>query len=241
MRVAPKQQPSQNLEDDAEYIRKRLEQKAKKPSKAVKAVRKNEAAEKCGANLRGGGTCKRVAGQGTDHLGVGNCFAHGGASPNHRKKTATQQLRRLAGRELVDIDPMQAILMCVRITAMEVKVFSEKIEELGDIENIIERPDEQVVAGMHADRMWIQKQKQLSIWVRERERAMKRLVQFSKEAISLGIDERQVRVAERMGDLMAETIGLIMNDLELTPEQRTNLKPVLQKRLGAFQIEQVAS
>lgn len=35
----------------------------------------------CGARTRSGDPCKNVAGKGTDHLGVGRCKFHGGATP----------------------------------------------------------------------------------------------------------------------------------------------------------------
>lgn len=45
--------------------------------------------ERCGANKKSGGTCGRVAGAGTDHLGYGSCNLHTGATVSGRKHAAT--------------------------------------------------------------------------------------------------------------------------------------------------------
>lgn len=49
----------------------------------------------CEAKTRGGGPCRRPAGWGTDHLGIGKCKLHGGATPNHSKAAADEKVRRL--------------------------------------------------------------------------------------------------------------------------------------------------
>jgi hypothetical protein len=45
----------------------------------------------CGSNKRGSaGTCELAAGWGTDHLGIGACRLHAGASPNGRRAAANR-------------------------------------------------------------------------------------------------------------------------------------------------------
>ncbi len=48
----------------------------------------------CGARTKAGEPCKMRSGQGTDHVGVGRCFKHGGASPAHRKAAAAGELQQ---------------------------------------------------------------------------------------------------------------------------------------------------
>lgn len=40
----------------------------------------------CGAKKRDGSTCRQTAGQGTDHVGTGKCWLHGGASTGPKNK-----------------------------------------------------------------------------------------------------------------------------------------------------------
>lgn len=42
----------------------------------------------CGAKTKAGSPCRMFAGQGTSHVGVGRCFRHAGATPNHEKHAA---------------------------------------------------------------------------------------------------------------------------------------------------------
>ena len=43
----------------------------------------------CGARKRQGeGYCRRPAGWGTDHVGMGRCKLHGGATKSHRTRAA---------------------------------------------------------------------------------------------------------------------------------------------------------
>lgn len=56
-------------------------------------------AERCGARTRHGGPCQQVAGFGTDHVGVGRCKFHGGATPSRHGRYST--IKRTALRELI--------------------------------------------------------------------------------------------------------------------------------------------
>lgn len=67
-----------------------------------------------------GGRCKKPAGAGTDHLGVGACKLHGGSTPSHEKAAATAILEgsiaELVARHrpgLERVDPHVALLEVV--------------------------------------------------------------------------------------------------------------------------------
>ena len=239
-----KQQPPIDHDAVADEVRAKLNAKAAAGAKVPQRTNKTGkvvVSDYCDHVKRDGQPCKNPAGKNTDHVGAGQCWLHGGMTPPGKRSAGRDQLLRLAGRNLQDVRPMDAILMCVRLTAMEVKVFSEKIEELESIDDLIERPDEEVVAGMHADKFWVKKQKQLSIWMRMREKAMDRLVRYSKQALDAGIEERQVRIAERMGDIMAETMRLVLDDLDLTDEQLAKAPQVIRARMSGYELGQGAA
>lgn len=66
---------------------------------------------RCGAKTRSrpGGTCRRVAGWGTDHKGIGRCRLHGGANPSKhgmKSKTKLHALRELVAQYEADPDPL---------------------------------------------------------------------------------------------------------------------------------------
>lgn len=174
----------------------------------------------CGANKRSGGTCRRSAGWGTGHVGVGRCKNHLGATPNHELHGQLILARREAavmGTPL-DADPHEAILECIRISAGEVAYASERIAELQDDQVVgpvvTTRPlKHEKGAESKTERVEEHGPPAVHIWIEVRHRAMDRLVTYSKVAIAAGIAERQVQIAERQGQLLAEVIRGILGDL----------------------------
>lgn len=54
---------------------------------------------------------------------------------------------------------------------------------------------------------------------------------FAAKAIAAGLAERQVRIAERLGDQLAEMLRAIFDDLDLTDAQRDAVPTVLDRHL----------
>ena len=169
---------------------------------------------KCGARKKGGGTCGRPAGWGTNHYGIGKCKNHGGSTPNHVKAAASEEMRILLGRPL-EINPLDALLWCIKIRAGEVHWLSQKIADLQEKEW-----EQQTIAG-----------KTFHHYVRERAAAMNDLTRWSQMAISLGIAERAVKLAETYGEMLARLIQGILGDLDLTEDQRVKAPVVVRKHL----------
>jgi hypothetical protein len=178
----------------------------------------------CGAKTRKGTPCLQRAGHGTNHPGVGRCSKHGGASP--RAEVAGQVF--LARREALtmgvplDVEPHEAILECIRISAGEVQYASERIAELA--------PDEAMgpVISTHMRPMKIEKGGEepehevqetehgppaLHVWIQARHQAMDRLVTYSATALKAGVEQRQVEIAERQGQMIVEVIRGVVAEL----------------------------
>lgn len=60
----------------------------------------------CGAKNRKGGTCKRPAGWGTDHVGEGKCKLHGGATPIKHGLYSKYITRMISPKNLSIIDEL---------------------------------------------------------------------------------------------------------------------------------------
>lgn len=71
----------------------------------------------------------------------------------------------------------------------------------------------------------------VNIWVQLWQEERKHLVAVSKAAISAGIEERRVKLAEQQGALLAGVIKAVLGDLELTPEQAARAPRVVADRL----------
>lgn len=170
---------------------------------------------KCGAKKKhGGGLCSYPAGWGTEHYGIGKCKFHGGSTATHVKAAATAEFRTLLGTEL-EMNPLDAILWCIRIRAGEVKWLSDRIAKLQEKEWVHD-----TIVG-----------KQFHLFVRERHAASQDLVRFSQIAISLGIAERAVKLAETYGEMLARLIQGILGDLDLTAEQRAKAPSIIRHHL----------
>jgi hypothetical protein len=79
-----------------------------------------------------GVTCKRVAGHGTDHLGVGRCSRHGGSTESH-EKAASLELARIECETLgipVETTPADALIDEVKEAKGNVVFYRHLIQEL---------------------------------------------------------------------------------------------------------------
>jgi hypothetical protein len=155
----------------------------------------------CGAKRRKGGNCGLPAGFGTTHVGFGACKYHGGNVPNHIKK-AVKEKAVLMGAP-IDINPLDALIWCIKLTAGEVAFCTQQLEILDQEEWL-----EHTMIG-----------KQVHVWAKERQKAIDRLAKFSKDALALGIADRAVRLAEQYGSSLARYTKGLLDDLELTDEQ----------------------
>lgn len=175
----------------------------------------------CRATNRQGNPCSQDAGYGTSHPGEGRCKFHGGASPQAELAGVITLARREAatmGRPL-DIDPHEAILECIRISAGEVAYASEQIacleheHAVGGVTTVKTRPLKGEYGEETADVMVTETTRDmgaLNVWIAVRHKAMDRLVEYSKVALHAGVEERHVRLAEQQGQLMASAIRNIL-------------------------------
>jgi hypothetical protein len=172
-------------------------------------------AELCGAKTKSkAGTCQKAKGWGTDHLGVGRCKFHGGASPQAQVAGVVELARReaIVMGQPIDIDPHEAILQAVRIAWGEVTYCSERIADLDTavVQPLAEktRPLSHGKDGESSSEtvteVTTSRDAKLHIWVEARHAALDRAVTYSKIALAAGIEERKVRIAEAEAQLLAE-------------------------------------
>lgn len=177
--------------------------------------------EKCGARKTDGSgdTCGNEAGYGTDHIGVGACKWHGGATESGKKRAATLLAARVIGGYAgeVDIDPVDGILWCVRMAAGEIAHINQYAALLSANDDV---DDEHHFASIKLQRLMM-----------ERAKATDRLAKYSKAALDANVAERQVRIAEGYGQILASLLSAVFEDLELTPAQRRMAPIIAERRL----------
>jgi hypothetical protein len=156
------------------------------------------------------------------------CRSHGGKTPNGlaggvRRKAETKA-RRLAMRwgVPVEVNATEAVIGQVHLWAGLELFYRQKVAQLQPEAMIWGRTQKRTgegkgatyAAGEHA-------------WVKLHREASRMLVHCAAEAISAGIEERRVRLAEQQGALVADVIRRILDDLGLTPEQAGRVAEVV--------------
>jgi hypothetical protein len=156
----------------------------------------------CGGKTRAGGLCRREAGWGTNHVGAGKCKLHGGSAPSGETAGNRELALAYASERMgtSDLAPTDAMLMCVRDTAAFVSYCKRQVADLDE--------GKLIVKG------------ELTAWARLQRQGTQDLAKFSKMALDANVAERQVRLAERMGELLAGAMEEVLDALGLDAKQR---------------------
>ncbi len=177
----------------------------------------------CGAKKTdGSGTCKHPAGWGTPHNGRGRCKWHGGSTPTHVKAAQNEVLLEAVETFGLprEIEPADALLEEVHRSAGLVAYYEQRIRErLQEANNF-----DALVFGVTKDTADTEGARKIErrsvpstllvLYRNER----KDLVDVCRVAIAAGIAERQVRLAESQGMLIAQVIRGVLEDLGVADE-----------------------
>lgn len=168
--------------------------------------------------------------------GAAVCRMHGGAAPQVRAAAA----RRVAHAEWaqtygepIDTDPTTAVLDQLAHTAGHVAWLLERVRETepealvwGVLSETAKQsgqwPGVDITRGARAS-TW------LVLYGQERDR----LVRMAEVAHRMGIEDRQVALAERLGAACLELISGVLDDLNLTSDQRAAAAEAVPRRLRA--------
>lgn len=170
----------------------------------------------CGAlKASDGKPCAQPAGYGTTHRGIGSCKYHGGSTQTGTKAAAKQTAVLMGAPK--EINPLDAIIWCIKMTGGEIDFYTEQMAYLKESNWI-----EETIAGQ-----------QMHIFARERALAQERLVNFSKIAITLGLTERAVKLAEQYGATVGRLIKGVLDDLlpYISKEGQEKIPFVVRKHL----------
>jgi len=194
----------------------------------------NDAKPKCTAKAKQSGTrCKR-----DPAIGLDKCAIHCGLSKAERDRVAAEYVAGQKARKAVvtyglprDISPTEALLEEVRFTAGHVAWLREQVRALEDRElvwGMTERVDRGSGEFAGVDMTEAAKP---NVWLDLYYRERKHLVDVCKTAISAGIEERRVKLAEAQGTLLNSVIRRILARLSLSPEQSALLPVVVPEEL----------
>jgi hypothetical protein len=202
-----------------------------------------DSSRRCTAKSKQSGErCKRAA-----IIGGTVCKIHGGGIPavkaaaerNADLEAARRQLAALGEPE--DIDPGQALLRLISWKYGEVQWLRDQVRET---------PAESLTWGKTQTDQGLGHQGPVdtttmkaapSVWWVLLRQAEDQLADYSTRAIKAGIAERQIRIAESTGDLVAGVVHRIYARLNLTPDQvavkdqiaREEFRMLSQRQVGA--------
>lgn len=191
--------------------------------------------------------CHRPAGWGTNHPGEGKCKLHGGSSPGYIKKVererrerALAKARQEYGTEL-DVDPATALLQEVRRTAGAVAFLEAKVQELesgemvwGVVEETTNWERNADTGGVVSADSVVKRRAQENAWLKLYRDERRHLAAVSKEAIQAGATKTLVEVFRQVGETYVRLIDRVVDQLELTDDQRGRLPAVMQAELTAL-------
>jgi hypothetical protein len=176
-----------------------------------------------GAKGRGGRPCGNPAGKKTDHLGFGQCWLHGGNTPNG--KAAAERMRLEAEQAAleatarrycvpVDMDPRDGLLEEVARAAGWLRYWDQRVNDL---------EPEELAGVLKKGRQYgsnSQGHVNVTTWeagnhvvVLTWERARRDFVKVCKDAAQAGVEERRVKLAEEQGALLAEVVRAVVDGL----------------------------
>jgi hypothetical protein len=158
----------------------------------------------CGATRRDGGTCRQPA-----MRGQARCYKHGGKAPNSLAK-AQETLVQTAALEAArrfglprNISPLDALAEELHRTQGHVDWLAEQVASHGDVNPAV-----------------------LAVYQAERAHLMR----ITQQAISVGLDERRIKVSEMALEAMQTAILATLDDFGIETDQ-SYVREALARRL----------
>lgn len=165
------------------------------------------------------------------------CTVHGG-SASQVKRAASKRIAVKKAEVLVatyglplETTPEQAILDEVHRTAGHVAWLAQRVRELS-ADDLIWGTTKVKTGG---DDRGTTEEAAAHAWVKLYQAERAHLAKVAADAIRVGIEERQVKLAEQQGALIVDLIKGILADLKLSPEQKALIPIVVPQRLRALQ------
>lgn len=184
--------------------------------------------------VRGGGRC-----HGQAVTGIDACRMHGGQAGTvlKAKGEALSAWRAVPGR--VDVSPAEAVMSMLQMSWARVHVYAALLER--------QVADADTARGVGAGEGLVGHtfSASPSVGVYESGEAVRgltkleegerdRCVRFAKTAHEMGVADREIRLAEAQGALLAGAISRILDALELTQSQRLLVQTVVPRELRAI-------
>lgn len=192
---------------------------------------------RCNARNRGArpGRCRRGAGQGTEHVGIGRCNLHGGNTTNHQiaaqRVLAERAVQTYGAR--VDIPTSQALLEEFAWAVGHVRWLRDIVAEI-DPDALVwgktEEADKQAGEFPGVD---TKRQAAPNVWLDLYHKERRLLLDLAKTIDALKLEQRKVEWAEKQGAQFAAVIQAFTARLGLSAEQAVLVPAALREAIGS--------
>lgn len=168
------------------------------------------------------------------------CASHGGASPQAKAAAARRVSEAKAAQsmalftEAVDINPAEALLELVQWTAGEVRYWRAEVSRIAeDDAEALTWGKTQTVEGVGPQGPVDTETHEAAppVSYRMLTDAQDRLAKYAAAALKAGVQERQIKLAEDQGMLVAQVIRAILDQLDLSPDQAAKVPEVVPAQL----------
>lgn len=171
------------------------------------------------------------------------CHAHGGRAPQNKAAGQARETERKAAALMltygrpIQTTATEALLDEVKWTAGHVQWLREQVQKIeirmgetagAPVDDLVWGKTKHKIGGDDAGTTW-EAGPNVFLTLYQQERT--HLVKVCSEAIRAGIEERKVRLAEKQGEMVADVITRILDDLKLTPEQAATVSIIVPRHL----------
>lgn len=159
------------------------------------------------------------------------CYKHGGAAPQVRAKALVRADVMKWGLGDVHVDPGETLLRLVSQAATRAARYAQELEAIvAESETLHKALVGRVYTEFGTAGEYVRGLVELESQERDR------LAGFCVKAIAAGLAERQVRLAERQGALIADVMRAVLGDptLGLTAEQHAIVPGIIRHHIAAI-------
>lgn len=196
----------------------------------------------CGSARRQGpegASCRRPAGWGTDHVGIGRCKLHGGCTPTHENAVATRMAAKtqaLFGAPREDVDPIEGLLEELQRSAGLIDSYEAMCAQLlpddvvyGVVSQEESRTTDPTTSEGSADLAPVEVKTRrapaVNIWVKLLDKERDRFTKLCETMIKLDLESR--RISLEHGHVAILVQMLLSEDLALTVDQKRSAARML--------------
>jgi hypothetical protein len=180
--------------------------------------------DQCGAKARSGKPCRRPAGWGTDHTGIGRCKLHGGSTPSQRK-WAEKELAKIECQRLgveVEVDPGDALIRAVWEAEGNLAYYRAQVNQLDSLVSVELGPGG---ATKQASHVIVQLYHEAERW-----RAT-----VAASALRAGVEERRLRLVENDSRFLFDGVLKALSAANVTEAQGEVFRNVLAEHIRGIQ------